>query len=971
MGVGVAPRHRGLAWPAFALACAAAFCVLDRLVDDVVFLAGVMVAPLLTAFRSDRRTTAWVAVIALAMALVVAAFSPGEDGAQRAVSVGLGALASFVAYRFAGMREGRERTARWLAAQQEVARIGAEGAPLEEAAPRMLRAIGRALAWDVALLWERDRAAGVLRCVATWHAPGRDVTAFEALVAQREFPCGKGLPGEVWERGVPAWIDDVADLARYTRAEAAVASGLRTGFAFPTLAGDEVLGVIEAYTAEPRVPDRELIEIMSTFGTQMAKYIEALRAHEAVRAGEAEVRRSRDELSATLGNLADAVTVQDRDGRLVYANEAAARMLGFATTDELLAVPSEQVIERFEVFDEHGRPLDAEALPGWRTLAGERPDPVVIRFRSRTAREDRWAIVKSTAVRDRDGGVVRAVNVVEDITEQKRAEIAQRFLAEASRLLGASLDYATTLNSVAEVAVPSFADWCAVDVVGDDGTLRRVAVAHGDAAHAEQVRQAMAPHAPARDGDHPVAEAIRTGEPKLLRDDGGELNGKGLAWLRAAGIRSALIVPLPAWRRVLGAISFVNAESARGFDEHDLALAEEVGRRAATAMENARLYGELAETARTLQQSLLPPHLPEIAGLDVAARYRPAGEGIEVGGDFYDLFDTGDARWAVVIGDVCGKGAGAAATTALARYTLRAAAMRERRPGRVLEQLNEAMLRQRTDRQFATVAYASVDVGAHGAVLTLACGGHPPPLIVRREGGVEVAPAAGTLLGVVADPDLNETTVELAPGDAIVLYTDGVTEARTSSGLFGLEGLVAVAGEAAGLPAAEVARRVEAAAAVAGEVRDDLAVVVLRVPEGPTRPASAVPVPGERGSLDVLLPSSPQAIRSARQALDRLALDVGERKLEELRLLVSEVVTNALRHGSRGAEDWIGLRVRSEDDRVHVEVTDAGEGFEARVREARPDATGGWGLYLVERLAERWGVERGERTTVWFDLAVG
>src|SRR5690606_15901610 len=121
------------------------------------------------------------------------------------------------------------------------------------------------------------------------------------------------------------------------------------------------------------------------------------------------------------------------------------------------------------------------------------------------------------------------------------------------------------------------------------------------------------------------------------------------AWLRAAGIRSALIVPLPAWRRVLGAISFVNAESARGFDEHDLALAEEVGRRAATAMENARLYGELAETARTLQQSLLPPHLPGIAGLDVAARYRPAGEGIAVGGDFYDLFDTGDARWAVVI----------------------------------------------------------------------------------------------------------------------------------------------------------------------------------------------------------------------------------------------------------------------------------------------------------------------------------
>ena len=175
----------------------------------------------------------------------------------------------------------------------------------------------------------------------------------------------------------------------------------------------------------------------------------------------------------------------------------------------------------------------------------------------------------------------------------------------------------------------------------------------------------------------------------------------------------------------------MTGRSGRRFDEQDLELGEELARRCATAIDNARLYGERAYIARTLQESLLPAELPEIPGLETAARFRATGEGNEVGGDFYDLFESGGRGWTVVIGDVCGKGPDAAAVTALARYTLRAAAMRERLPSRSLALLNEALLRQRGDRRFCTVAYAYLETLDSGARVGFASGGHPLPLVLR------------------------------------------------------------------------------------------------------------------------------------------------------------------------------------------------------------------------------------------------
>jgi serine phosphatase RsbU (regulator of sigma subunit)/PAS domain-containing protein len=245
-----------------------------------------------------------------------------------------------------------------------------------------------------------------------------------------------------------------------------------------------------------------------------------------------------------------------------------------------------------------------------------------------------------------------------------------------------------------------------------------------------------------------------------------------------------------------------------------------------------------ASLARTLQESLLPPDLPELPGVELAARYHAAGRGVEVGGDFYDVFQTGRATWAIVMGDVCGKGAEAARTTGLARYTLRAAAMQERSPSGVLGVLNEALIRQGPEigegtERFVTAAYAAVRPSPGRVRLILALGGHPPPLIVRADGLVEPAGEPGVAAGLFPDPDLVDREVVLREGDLIVFYTDGVTEARDggSTEEFGESRLRSLLSELAGSRPAVVAASVEAAALAhqGDEPGDDMAVLVLRV----------------------------------------------------------------------------------------------------------------------------------------------
>jgi hypothetical protein len=280
----------------------------------------------------------------------------------------------------------------------------------------------------------------------------------------------------------------------------------------------------------------------------------------------------------------------------------------------------------------------------------------------------------------------------------------------------------------------------------------------------------------------------------------------------------------------------VSGRPGHEFAPGDEAILTGLGQLASVAIANARLYEREHTIAHTLQRSLRPGALPNVAGISAAVRFRPAGEGVELGGDFYDIFRGRGDCWAALIGDVQGKGPDAAAVTALARHTMRAAAAYEDSPSRVLALLHHALCEQNGDR-FITVAYALMRVAGAGIRLDLACGGHPLPLVVHADGAVEPVGKLGTLLGTDIAPQLSDVQVELGQGDLFVLYTDGVTEVRRRRReVFGLRELTDLLQGCGGLPPDAVAARVEEAviAASEGRLRDDVAILVL----GPTPSAA-------------------------------------------------------------------------------------------------------------------------------------
>jgi PAS domain S-box-containing protein len=452
----------------------------------------------------------------------------------------------------------------------------------------------------------------------------------------------------------------------------------------------------------------------------------------------------------------------------------------------------------------------------------------------------------------------QAMCFVLDATERKRAELERTqlleqehearaeaetarerlaFLLRASGLLSASLDYEQTLAQVARLVVPRLADWASIQVLDDDGTLRQLAIAHVDPAKVAMAEELNRLHPPDMGSSYGVPNVIRTGHsevipeiPESLLDEVG-LDEELKQIVRDLQIRSTLTVPLAARGRVFGAITLVWAESGNSYSEDDLPLVEELASRAALAIDNARLFRERDHIARALQRSLLPPELPTIEGMELAARYRASGEGNEVGGDFYDVFETGDGNWTLVIGDVCGKGPEAAALMGVARYTVRTASMQEHRPSGVLSILNEAILEQSADGRFCTVCYVRMRPNANGARLTVCAGGHPLPLILRADGTVEQAGVPGTLVGVLEDPEFTDLAVELGPKDALILFTDGVTDEQNAEGEFGEARLAAVVAGCRGKNAAQIAKAIEDAVLAFGPdaPRDDIAILVTRV----------------------------------------------------------------------------------------------------------------------------------------------
>lgn len=706
--------------------------------------------------------------------------------------------------------------------QFTVAEILAQASTPDEAAPQLLEALSEQLGWDTAEFWVVEEDRKRLSTAGVWATPELDLGEFERMT--RELTLGRGdpLPGSAWAEEAPVWIEDGLSGMPFVRQAVAAAQGLNAAFAVPIRHPDEgVVGVL-AFFARGRHPeDPELLRALEPLTAQVGHFLHRRRIEQALRV-------SRDQLQAILEGVDDGITVQSPDGSLLFANMGAARAIGFETPEELVATPMAEVMSRFEMLDEEGDPFDLDRLPGRRALMGERNVGELVRFRVVATGEERWSYVSASPVVDERGGVRFAINIFQDVTERKRIEEGERFLGEASAILASSLDYQTTLRSVAELAVRRLADWCVVFVQEREG-LRQLEVAHADPALTPVVEEIQRRYPFSERRSEAIREVAETGQALLVAEVTDEslaasaVDQEHLEALRGLGFRSAVVVPMRAADRTLGVIVFVSSGKGRRYDRRDLELAEELGRRAAVAMDHARTHDERSHVAETLQRSLLPPEGPTIPGIEVATRYRPALH--DIAGDFYDVFPMGEGEWAVMIGDVCGKGAPAAALTAAARYTVHAAAIQHREPVAILSVLNEALLRQDLDGRFCTMLFASVRPGRDGAEVTLATGGHPPAFVIRGDGTVDMARVSGTLLGVVAEPTVGKDAIRLRPGDALVMYTDGLTD----RGGVAPDQIASELKRLAGRSAEEIADATESLATSEGNgLRDDLAILVLR-----------------------------------------------------------------------------------------------------------------------------------------------
>ncbi len=806
---------------------------LDRLTGESTALVGLYaIPPLLAALATSTGATAVVAALAIVLGLVSTLWS-GETDAQAVIRLSTVVVVALMAVWAAWLRERTQRAARRerlvltqaQTAERELADAFGLLAVIFDHAPIGLAFVDRELRFK-----RINRRLAEINGVSEEGHAGRTIP--EVL---------PGIPDDAIAdiRGVGDTGEPVieADVAGETPARPGARREWLTSY-WPVRRGGvaEVIGIgiVVIEVTERRAAERALRNQTDRYET----------------------------LLLALSEVGEGMVVLER-GRCVYANHAFERLSGYVFP-ELAAMES--------IFD---------------LVIAEQREAAMQRARSRVAegsadpeyqltmiaRDERRVELELAGVPLKLGDRDQLVVVVRDVTARRagerererllKAELAARaetewarrqaaFLADASEQLDQSLDETRTAQRVAELAVRDFADNSVVLIGASAATIGQVASAAREPERLAIWREVLERYPPQARQGHPLAEVLASGRSRVVRQSLELLERAGLpadhfALLRDMGIRASILVPLRARGRTLGVMGVGFEALLPGAEADLLALFEDLGRRAALAIDNARLYAERAAAARTLQRSLLPPELPQVPGLELAAEYLAAGEGDDVGGDFYDCFGTGDGQWALVIGDVCGKGAEAATVTALARYTLRAAALHSRRPADVLAELNEAILRQGLEYRFCTALYVALTPREGGVEIAVASGGHPLPLLVRADGRVETVGRPGTLLGIVPEPRIETIEAELGPDDALVLYTDGVIEADPVDDALGPDRLAALIGPWAGRPAAGLAQRIADAAldVQGGSLRDDVAVVVARA-----RPAATPFVPLGAGVAD-------------------------------------------------------------------------------------------------------------------------
>lgn len=808
--------------------CVVADILLDR--ESGAVVGTYVAAPFVTALLSGPRATALVGLLAMIAAMASPSWNMNTETANELVQLGVILCGSGFAIAGSWVRiRSTERSER-LQLLNAVGAVADGSLPLAETLDRVTEVIVPAFG-DICMVDAIHEGRISRLAVRVGEREG------SAAVQERLRRRSPDLPDWLvdversWRR-IPRWRPRLRDEEVRRMAGSAGdleflrSLGLRSSIVAPIRARDRNLGALTLLSAWS---ERRYSAADVQFTQILAGRIGLALDNAGLFSDLESVERRMDTVMSILD---EAVVIHGLDGELVFANPAAARTLGYVTAEQAMSTPIAKISERFTIRNEEGEEVAPDALAGRLALTGAPTKPVILRVIERGGGRERWMRTKARAIEGTDGEPLYSVTVIEDVTEVKRAEFSHRLLARSGELLPHSADYHRTLERVPQLVVPEFADWCAVEMAGANAALHRVSAAHRDPRLLELAEGMRKRHPLRVDGDGPMHDVMRTGVAQcfeftdermreLANDDG------HLAELRALDIRSVIVAPLSAGGVVVGALVFVNHDGSRSFDEDDLAVAVELAQRAALAIENARLAEERARISKALQRELLPPSLPPMPGWQVATMYEPAGEINEVGGDFYEVFPV-DGGWAVVIGDVSGKGAAAAALTAEARHTIRTAGVLSEDPRRGLYLLDEN-LRGRDDAALCSAAMMILsDDCATSAEVTIYLAGHPHPMLMR-DGEATPVGDPGPMLGVVDDPVWRAATVAVEPGDQLVLYTDGVTEAQGRDGeRFGEQRLRAgLAGSMTPESAVEQVRRALDGFG-ADQRQDDAAVVVVR-----------------------------------------------------------------------------------------------------------------------------------------------
>ena len=536
-------------------------------------------------------------------------------------------------------------------------------------------------------------------------------------------------------------------------------------------------------------------------------------------------------------------------------------------------------------------------------------------------------------------------------TQEENARRRLAIIAEAGRSLSASLDLDAVLKNLGSLVVPAIADNCVIDLVQDDGSLKRVHLAIEPRAAEMYARLEEEPPDP-RTEDHPAVRVVKTGKPLLVEDvplDAVERVIEGAEYqrlTRALRPRSAAIVPIIGTEGVLGALTLATTDaSGRRLGQDDLTLLEELARRTATATENARRYQLQREAAQTLQLSLLPARLPDLPTLGFGASYRPGKSGTEVGGDWYDVVAVPDGAVGLVMGDVVGRGIEAASLMGQIRNALRAYAFSESDPALVLERLNAMFSGWNSFDQMATMLYAVFDLET--GEVCLANAGHVPPIVRRGDGTTYlIDDIRGTPLGATSGARYTTRRFVLEDGDTLLLYTDGLIEDRRTP----LDDGIAVLRDVVARPIGDLqsfSDDIVDQVTSGRDVDDDVALLAMRfTPFG--------------DEVHLTLPSDPWILKPLRSAFRRWLHEAGATSDESFRVLVaaSEACANAIRHPGgvrRGTFEVTANR----NGQIHISVTDQG-----RWRANNGRGSGGRGLKLMEALIDDVQITKGPPKTI-------